>query len=660
MKTKAKKWIRFRIIFIAVILFAGFCIILARAYQFQVLERERLSAIARSCYTAIAKLPPKRGAILDRQGHELAVSVEVVSIYAHPNQIEKKEAASRALARALGLKYRQVKNSLNTPRAFVWIKRRVESSKAFEIKRLGIKGVGIEKDIRRYYPGKELAAHVLGFVGIDNKGLEGIERRYDRYLRGPETHLILMRDARGRPFLERYKAVGQGRPHSLVLTIDKDIQYKAQVALREVVIRKKAKSGICIVMEVKTGEILAMAVVPEFNPNVFHTYKPGIWRNRAVTDSFEPGSTLKAFLLAACIEEGVVSPYTRFFCEEGALEIYGHTINDTHRHEFLTVSDIISLSSNIGAVKMGLKLGYEQYYEYLKKFGFGQRTGIDLLGEATGYVRPSSKSKPIDQVSVYFGQGISVTALQLVRAMAAIANGGRLMRPFVMKEIMDEEGNVVKTQRPQVMARVLSRQTAYTVTKVLKRVVEPQGTGPKAAIPGYRVAGKTGTAQKVDPRTRRYSNKKHVASFVGYAPAGDPKIAIAVVIDEPKGIYYGGLVAGPVFRKVGQWALNHLQVIPEVQTVQAPERMASIKKPFHTPGREVKTHYQSTPSADSTPKAGLPDFTGMSMREVLRRCFSMGLKVVPRGSGFAFKQSPRPGTSLKRVKMVRVSFRPEG
>ncbi|HIC84961.1 MAG TPA: penicillin-binding protein [Desulfobacterales bacterium] len=651
MRTRDKKWIRFRMIFVGVVLLVGLSGIMVRAYQFQVLERGRLKALANSSYTAVAKLPPKRGSILDRQGHELAVSVEVASVYAHPNQIRDKKSTAKALARELGLKAWKVERLLKSPRSFVWIKRKVETSRAEKIVRLRLPGVGVEKDTKRYYPGRELAGHLLGFVGVDNHGLEGIEKRYDRLLRGAEIHLVLMKDARGRAFLEKYKGPEQ-RPHTLVLSIDKDIQYRTQKALREAVRKSRAKSGTCIVMDVRTGGILAMAVVPEFNPNVFTAYKPYMWRNRAVTDAFEPGSTLKAFLLAACIEQGVLSPYTRFYCEDGALEIYGHTINDTHRHKFLTVSDIISLSSNIGAVKMGLTLGYGKFYEYLKRFGFGRRSGIDLLGEINGYIRPPDKARPIEQISVYFGQGISVTALQLVRAMAAIANGGVLLNPYVVEEIRDHKGRLIKKIKPKKERRVISQQSAYTVTNILKRVITQGGTGFRAAIAGYQVAGKTGTAQKVDPAIRGYSRNKHVASFVGFAPASEPRIAISVVIDEPKGAYYGGVVAAPVFSSVGQWTLTHLQVAPDV-------RVANIGHPLTT-SVEKPSRANYKPIKGTSQEGLLPDFRGMTMREVFRKCFSMGISVIPEGSGFAFNQRPRPGTPLKSVKMVRVKFRPHG
>jgi cell division protein FtsI (penicillin-binding protein 3) len=345
-----------------------------------------------------------------------------------------------------------------------------------------------------------------------------------------------------------------------------------------------------------------------------------------------------------------VSPRTTFYCEQGEFQFANHIIHDTKGFGTLTVSDIIVFSSNIGAVKIGRKLGYKRFVTYLKKFGFGSKSGIDLNGERNGFIRPSKQAKEIDRANLFFGQGMTASSLQLAVAMAAIANGGELMRPFVVKAIKDQSGRVVKEMKPQVIRRVISTQTARNVARILEGVVGEDGTAPLAAISGYRVAGKTGTSQKVDPRTKSYSKKDYVAIFVGFVPANKPKMVILMTVDEPKGKPYGGLVAGPAFQEVGTWALNHLRITPQVKLA-----IANVEPETQGPRVSKLIHRPKTLSK----KPGLlPDFKGQSMREVLTGGKALGLNVVLEGTGLAVKQSPRPGSSLKKIKTVKVSFRP--
>jgi cell division protein FtsI (penicillin-binding protein 3) len=666
MKVKEKKWIRFRIYVVAIFFLLGLGAILARAYQLQIIESDRLQTIAQQGYVGTIKLPPKRGTIYEREGHELAISVEVASVYAHPSRIEGKRETGRALARVLGEKQRHLLKQINKKSAFVWVKRRIPPEQGAGVLALGLKGVGVTTETKRYYPGKEIAAHLIGFVGSDNQGLEGLERRYEKALRGSQYSLIQMRDALGRLFaVSRPLPSGEGM-RDLVLTIDKDIQYKAQKALRAAVEKSGARAGHCLVVDPMTGEILAMAVVPEFDPNLFLRYKPHQWRNRPVTDCYEPGSTMKVFLLAACLEEHVVAPQTRFHCEQGRYEVHDHVIRDTHEYGDLSVRDIIVHSSNIGAVKVGEKLGYEKFHAYLRKFGFGRETGVGLLGERGGFIRPVSKAGPVDRATAAFGQGMTTTSLQLIMAMAAVANGGKLMRPYVVRSVLDESGRVIEKNYPRVVRRVISEETARKVTRVLEGVVGDQGTGPQAAIRGFRVAGKTGTAQKVDPGTKGYSETKHVATFVGFVPADRPRLVILVMVDEPEGIPYGGTVAGPVFREVGQWSLNHLHVNPQIRLAEQPQDEAPPKAappPVAQTGWRVleKTPPPEKAAGLKTSKmtAGLlPDFSGLGMREVFNKGRSLGLNMVLQGTGLAVHQEPEPGSPIRNVSVVRVQFRP--
>lgn len=654
MKVGEKKRIRFRIYLVAFFFLLALGTVLARAYQLQIRKKDALDAIARNGYIGTAKLPPERGTIYDRKGRELALSVRVKSVYAHPRRIKNKRKTARRLARILKQKQGRLLRLLRSDRSFVWIARKIPPVQAQKVMSARLEGVNIVTETRRYYPEKESGAHLVGFVGADNQGLEGLEKKFDSLLRGPQCTLTLMRDALGRPFSVSNRTPSGHGMHDIILTIDKDIQCKAQKALRATVRKLKARAGNCLVVAPDTGEILAMAVEPEFNPNVFSFYRPDQWRNRAVTDCFEPGSTIKPFLLAACLEEHVLTTRTTFDCEEGAYRIGTHVIHDTKKHGVMNVAEIIVHSSNIGGVKMGRRLGYAKFYDYLKKFGFGSRLGNDFLGERTGFIRSPSKTREIDQATAFFGQGITGTSLQLAMAMGAIANGGRLMRPFVVKAVMDESGRTVKRTRPQVIRRVISAKTAASVSRVLEGVVSDEGTGAPAAIAGFRVAGKTGTSQKVDPRTRRYSRTKYVATFVGFVPAQKPRLVILVTVDEPKGIHYGGLVAGPVFKDVGKWTLNYLRVNPDVKSAGRDKK--ALK--YVMIGKYAPALSASAP--EKVTKGSLPDFRGLGMRQVLKKCRALGLDIRLEGTGIADRQRPSPGVSLKKVPIVRVSFSPPG
>ena len=650
MKVKEKKWIRFRIYGVAAFFLCGLGTVLMRAYQLQVIKRDELHAIARERYRAITKLPPKRGTIYDRDGHELAVSVQVGSIYAHPRLVQNKVQVAKKLSKILQAKQPVILRDLESKRSFVWLERRVTPEKVAAVKALGVRGIGFTAESRRYYPGKEIAAHVIGFSGDDNQGLEGLEKKYDRLLTGPQASLLEMRDALGRPFSMRVAAGGTRTSHNLILTLDEDIQYKAEQILAAAVKKHGAKAGHCIVMDPATGEILAMAVVPLYNPNEFRRYRPYQWRNRAVTDCYEPGSIIKPFLLAAALDKGIVSPQTTFFCEQGEFTVANHVIHDTKKHGDLSVAQIVSLSSNIGAVKIGQELGYESFCEYLTKFGFGAKTGINLLGERIGYIRPVAKAKPLDKATLFFGQGMSATSIQLAAAMSAIANGGTLMRPYIVRAITDEHHQTVLQTHPKKIRRVLSPAIAGKVARILEGVVAETGTAPLAAIRGYRVAGKTGTSQKIDPQTKGYSKKDYVAIFVGFVPVSKPRLLILIMVDEPRDRKYGGLVAGPAFRQIGAWGLNHLRVNPRLILAGTPNtatQCAIDVIPDDPKPRRV------------TAEGGvLPDFTGLGMREVLRRGTALGLRVVPEGTGLAVTQQPEPGSALAKIKTVKVNFRP--
>jgi cell division protein FtsI (penicillin-binding protein 3) len=398
---------------------------------------------------------------------------------------------------------------------------------------------------------------------LDGNGLEGIEFFYDRYLTGKQREVEIFRDARGDGFkTDSGHEAAAGSGGNLYLTIDQTIQYIAENALTETVDRYKAEAGMAIVMRPSTGEILAMAQAPLFNPNAYPRNDKSRWRNRAITDQFEPGSTMKIFSAAAAIESAGIHPNDIFYCENGAYRIGRNVVHDHKKHGWLSLQQIVKYSSNIGAVKIGEKVGPKRLHRTLKKFGFGEKTGIDSPGETTGILADYSRWSDIDTGAVAFGHGVSVSALQLVTAVAAIANNGVLMKPYIVARITDANGETVKRFEPEPVRRVISLETARVVKNILKTVVTEGGTGASAALDGYSVGGKTGTARKLDA-TGRYSNQHHIASFTGFAPADRPEIVVLVIIDEPRENYYGGVVAAPVFKRIAQESLNYLGVPPD-------------------------------------------------------------------------------------------------
>jgi len=658
MRIKDKKWIRIRIYITGICFFLVFCLIFLRAYQLQILKGSQLSSLAKKGYTGKLTLISQRGTIFDRNGKELALSIEVDSLYCYPEKVQNKKTAATRLARVLDLNKRDVLKKLHSSRSFAWIKRKVTPEEINSVKELNIIGVDFTKESRRYYPCMETGAHVIGFASQDNKGLEGIELQYNRYLEGQEARFSRIHDALGRPLIFDGPRIEKQDPFNLILTLDKDISYKAQKALREAVQKSRARSGVCIVMRPQTGEVLAMAVVPEFNPNIFWQYQPYEWRNRAITDCFEPGSTQKTFLLAGALEEGVISPETVLNCENGEYAIGSFIIHDSRPFEMLKVGEIIKFSSNIGAIKIGQKLGAERFNYYLKRFGFGEQTGIDFPGERKGILRPIRNMSLVGKNTLYFGQGISVSPLQLAMAFGAIANGGHLMRPYIVQSIVDQSGEAIRNFSPFTIRDVISPETAEKVRGILEGVVRKDGTAPKAAIKKYSVAGKTGTAQKVDPIKKTYSNKKFVAIFGGFTPSDSPALVILVALDEPKGIPYGGIVAAPVFSDVGNWTLNHLNVAPSFQPAT---RLPDVGQGWRA-GQQDLSHpierKEKIVILGPDFPGSIPNLIGLGVRDVLKKAKQLGLSVVIKGSGMVVEQVPEPGTPLKRDRVLTVTFQP--
>ena len=539
-----------------------FMVVAVRSYFLQVLTPEEIKKRIRGQY--IVKLTPRRGSICDRNAMELAVSIRMESLAARPRLIQNARSVAKRLAPVLGTGHAQLTRKLSSTKQFVWIQRKLTPAQSETIKAFAINGLEFIEETKRFYPNKQLAGQVLGFTGIDPRGLEGLERKFDAVLNGKPCSLPVDRDALGRPlFLEGIAAPDSVQGNDLILTIDKTIQHIAEKELQTAVALSRAKGGIAVVMDPWTGEVLALAVVPLFNPNQFAQSSADIWRNRALTDTYEPGSTFKTFLIASALEEGIISPQDIFFCENGAYRIGGRTIHDVHPHGWLDVTGILKYSSNIGASKISQHLGKDIFYQYIRKFGFGSETETPFPAEAAGFVPLPYRCSQHTLSAIGFGQGLAVTPLQMVAAYAAIANGGVLMSPILVKKIVDARGRTVREYKPVIRHRVVSPKTARHLNRMLQTVIDSDGTGSKAFVEGFSVAGKTGTSQKTEDLAAGYSRKKAIASFAGFTPAPHPRITVLVLIDEPQGVTYGGEIAAPVFSRIAHGVLNYLHEPPD-------------------------------------------------------------------------------------------------
>ena len=641
--------IKLRIATVALIYLGLFAVMAARGYQLHLFNGDELGKRAERQLTKKISFPPVRGKILDRNGVELATNRDVASIFAQPSRISDAAAVAKALSKIIGLDAKSVREKLALKSSFVWIKRSLSVEQGDIITALDIKGVGVIKETRRYYPNMELAGHLLGFAGVDSQGLEGIELKYDEYIKGTPGYFLAERDALGRNIYPKGVNIQDSSSGSdVILTIDRTVQHITERELGKAVKKYDAKSGMAIVMDPQTGEILAMAVQPVFNPNSFEDFNPSDWRNRVLTDTFEPGSTFKIFLAAAAIDSGKVDSKELFYCENGRVKVYNKYIHDTKKYGWLTMQNILKVSSNIGAYKIGAKLGKKEYYSYISDFGFGAKTGVQLAGESAGVIRAAKSLSPVGYANLSLGQGISVTALQLVNAISAVANGGHIMKPYVVKKIMDRDGTTQVSNFPLRVRRVISGDTAKKISLMLEKVVSSEGTGMRGALKKYRVAGKTGTSQKYDRELKGYSKEKYTGSFIGFLPADNPKLAILVMLDEPKKSYYGGTVAAPVFKKIAEQTLAYLKVTPvEEQTSTSYVQAAAESKPATFMKRVLLTSAGAKPGT-------MPDLKGLTLREILVSMGSSPSRI--NGSGVVVKQHPLPGKPIKKGDPYRIKL----
>ena len=644
---------------ILLIFFLGiffFLFIIGRSLQLQLIPNKKLAELARRQYRTAVTLFPKRGSIYDRDLNELAVSRKVGSLFAYPPKIKNPRAAAAKLSRLTGIPERALYKKLSSKKSFVWIRRLMEDSVTERVKKQPMAGIELLYEYKRFYPNQEILGQVLGTVGVDSQGIEGVEYHFDKLLYGKKKSVVFMRDARGRPitfdktlFME---AEGGG---SLVLTIHKSLQFLIERELEAAVRRLQAKSALALIQDVTTGEILTMAQYPFFNPNQLASYAQGHWKNRSVVDVFEPGSTFKIFLAALALERGI-KPSEQFFCENGFYRVAKDaTIREAQNHKFkwLSFQDVIKYSSNIGAAKIARRLGGASFHRKILDFGFGSETGIEAPGESTGIVRPVREWTSVDLSNIAFGQGISVTAIQLLSAVSAIANDGKLMRPILLRRIMDPQGRDVEITQPQVIRQALAPEIARRLTRFLVRVTEPDGTGHLAVFnERQKVAGKTGTAQKPNLQSGGYWEDKYISSFVGFFPAQKPKYSIFVMIDEPQTSYYASQIAAPLFKAA---ALHTAHIFPQEMDMliaQPPKKSFQAVRRAKKISPPQKINYRIIEG-----NTKMADLRGKSLREVLAYASETGLVLKIQGSGIAVHQSLQHGALIQPRQKCMVTFR---
>lgn len=663
------KQIKVRTVVISVLFTLIFGLATARAFQLHLGQHHKLQRLAQRQYQKRIVLAPKRGNILDRNGEPLALDLQVDSVYATPHRLEKPKALAKKLSKILGVSYQEILPRLSkADKKFVWIKRRISPKESKKIKEAKLEGIGLVPEYKRFYPNNQLAANLIGAVGMDAKALAGLELSYDKTLKSEAPPLLIEQDAKGRAY-NPYALVGREHPKQLILTIDKTIQYIAEQALEKTMESSQAKGGVAIVLHVKTGEILAMASAPSFDPNHYQKYAFKNWRNRTVSDAFEPGSTFKAITAALTLKHQVLNTKQKLHCENGSMKVGKYEINDHHGYGLLDLGDILKYSSNICSFKLAQKIGKERFVQGLKDFGFGKSTPLEIPGEQSGFLASAKHLSKIQLGTMGFGQGVSATPLQIAMAYGALANGGKLMKPLIVKEIRDDKGHSLEKFSPEEVRQAVSPEHAQSVIQLLKRVVEKGGTGTQANLPDYTVAGKTGTAQKVDPGKRGYAKNKYVASFVGLAPAEDPELVVLVSVDEPKGSYYGGAVSAPVFQKIMGQSLAYLNIPPSLNKRLAQQEVKA--KPIRLPPPQAKMAATSAKANQKSPKqtsnkpktmaaheeseSSIPDFTGLSVREVLRKAQAESLQVNIKGSGICQSQEPNAGERLSEGSVISVT-----
>jgi len=657
--------------------------VLGRVAYLQLFRHTEYMARASRQQRRVIEITPKRGAIYDRKMKALAMSMPVQSAFAVPSEVKDVAMASRLLSGVLATPQEEIRAKLEAGGTFVWIRRKLPPEKAEAVKSLNLKGVYFQEENQRYYPKRDLAAHVVGFVDVDEKGLGGIEHEYDNVIRGQGEKIVVMADAKQRWF--DGGEAQRDRGTSVVLTLDEKVQYIAERELATAIEKTHAVAGTVIVQDPNTGALLALANWPKFNPNAAADAPAEARMNRAISAIYEPGSTFKLVTLAAAFDQNLIRPEERFDCENGSLVVGGRRIHDHKAYGILTVSEILANSSDVGAMKIALRLGAPKFYDYIRGFGFGTPTGVDLPGESRGLVERLQHWMPVSIGAISMGQEIGVTPLQMVTAVSSVANGGLLYKPHAVQQMTRGEQIVVLDgpSAPAEPRRVIRPETAATLRHLMEGVIL-NGTGKAARLDGWTAGGKTGTAQKIDPATGRYSRTNVIASFTGFAPINNPAVTILVSLDSPGGYPHGGGdVAAPVFKRIAEQVLSYLDVPRDV-----PVSPRLVQTAYHQGARAeseslddlAPVDFNTLPgSADAEPKEvpakspepklpevtvavdeggdiPVPDFTGKTMREVTEACLRLGLNPILVGSRLASKQSPAAGSQVRRGSKVTVQF----
>ena len=671
-----------RLVIIAGVALICMAAVFGRLGYLQLFRHSEYMARAQRQQQRTIEITPKRGSIYDRNMHPLAMSIPVDSAFAVPSELADEQLAARLLSGVLGIPREILEARLESSRSFVWIARKLPPEKAEAVASLNLKGVYFQKENQRFYPKRDLASHVLGFVDLDEKGLGGIEYELDSQIRSKNEKIIVMADARQRWF-DGGEAQRE-RGANVVLTLDEKVQYIAERELGAAIAKTRAIAGTVMVMNPSTGEILALANWPKFNPNAASDVPAEARMNRAVTALYEPGSTFKLITLAAAFDQGITRPGEVFDCENGAVYVAGHRIRDHKAFGLLSVSDILAQSSDVGAIKIALRLGAPKFYDYLRAFGFGQPTGVDLPGESKGLLRHLENWSAISIGSISMGQEVGVTPVQLISAVSAIANGGMLCKPHVVAELRRGE-RVLPMEGPLTPAepkRVIRPETAATLRRLMEGVIL-NGTGKLAHLDGWTAAGKTGSAQKIDPATGRYSRTQLIASFTGFAPINNPAVSILVSLDSPIGLHEGGMVAAPVFKRIAEQVLPYLDVPRDVPVAsrlvqasynnrKASDRMAledftatdfsgqPDQPPAESSAANPKEEKSQPPAVTVAVDEGgdlqIPDFSGKTMRDATEACLRLGLEPVLVGSGLATNQTPVAGARVRRGAKITVQF----
>jgi cell division protein FtsI (penicillin-binding protein 3) len=678
------KWVRLRIGLVGVGLILLTVWVCGRFLQLQAIRGPELREEASREYQRFCPILPVRGMILDRRGTELAVSTRVSSVVAHPGQIKDANRLSRELAPILGFKVKDLKELFTRARPFVWVKRHLtpEREEAFQVwqaeadrkaraakitTRRDTDAVYLVPEAKRYYPQRSLAGPIIGFCNIDGQGLEGLEIQYDKQLYGRPKQCWNMTDARGHIVVSGEKAWDPDvMGNNLVLTLDRTLQYIAEKELARGVEKFHASGGMAVMVRPQTGEVLSMAQLPVLDPNRAAQFSETARRNRHLTDCLEPGSTFKIFTVASALDATVVKPTDKFNCENGVWHLGPkEIIHDVHPYGGLSVQQVIQKSSNIGAAKIGYKLGGTRLDQYLRAFGFGRRTGIQFPGETGGILKNLRLCRsPIDRATLSFGQGVSVTILQMVMALSSMGNDGVLMQPQLVKEIVSPQGKIVQEFLPVSVRQVMQPKTAHTMLSIMETVTQQGGTAKEAAPEGFTVAGKTGTAQKLVGRA--YSHSKFYAWFIGLIPADKPVLAIAVAVDEPRGAIYGGVVAAPIFREIAAQSMRVLGYYPQKE--QLKDKNAPVMASL-LPGKAEAATQAPAPAAPPVPAAPakpeslkgplkvMPDVRGYNIRQVLNLLNRSGLRCRFEGSGLAVSQEPAPGAEITPGATCSVKFK---